>query len=161
MEQSATLATFYENWKLYQDHLKDALTPLTSEQLALSAGKGLRTVGEIAAHIVGARCRWFTQFLGEDWSDSRELSQWDQEGAAARSSAELTRGLETSWQLMADALARWTYEDMQKTYPHEWQGEHYGLSRSWVVWHLLEHDLHHGGELSLSLGMHGLTAPDI
>ena len=79
----------------------------------------------------------------------------------ARSSMELIRGLETSWQLMADALARWTYEDMQKTFTRDWRGDHYALSRSWVVWHLIEHDLHHGGELSLSLGMHGLTAPDI
>jgi uncharacterized damage-inducible protein DinB len=30
-----------------------------------------------------------------------------------------------------------------------------------VVWHLIEHDLHHGGELSLTLGMHGVAAPDI
>ena len=52
MEQSATLATFYENWKSYQDHLKDALAPLTPEQMAQRPGQGLRTVGEIAAHIV-------------------------------------------------------------------------------------------------------------
>jgi hypothetical protein len=30
-----------------------------------------------------------------------------------------------------------------------------------VIWHLIEHDLHHGGELSFSLGMHNLAAPDI
>jgi uncharacterized damage-inducible protein DinB len=27
-----------------------------------------------------------------------------------------------------------------------------------VVWHVLEHDLHHGGEISLTLGMHGIDA---
>jgi uncharacterized damage-inducible protein DinB len=27
-----------------------------------------------------------------------------------------------------------------------------------VVWHVLEHDLHHGGELSLTLGLHGIPA---
>jgi hypothetical protein len=35
--------------------------------------------------------------------------------------------------------------------------------RGWVVWHVLKHDLHHGGEigfsLGLSLGLHGLPAP--
>jgi uncharacterized damage-inducible protein DinB len=30
-----------------------------------------------------------------------------------------------------------------------------------VTWHVLEHDLHHGGEMGYSLGMHGLAAPDI
>jgi uncharacterized damage-inducible protein DinB len=45
--------------------------------------------------------------------------------------------------------------------PRRWDGKIVDLSRAWVVWHVLEHDLHHGGELSLTLGMHGLQAPDI
>src|SRR5438105_1590813 len=32
------------------------------------------------------------------------------------------------------------------------------FTRAGVVWHVMEHDLHHGGELSLTLGMHGLPA---
>ena len=161
MGQNATLATFYENWKLYQDNLKQALTPLTPEQLTLRAAPGLRTAGEITAHIIGARSRWFTQFLGEDWGSATAMTEWDREGASGRSSMELVRGLEATWQFMADALARWSDEDLQRTFSREWRGENYELSRSWVIWHLVEHDLHHGGEFSLSLGMHGLTAPDI
>jgi len=30
-----------------------------------------------------------------------------------------------------------------------------------VIWHLIEHDLHHGGEIALTLGLHGLAAPDL
>jgi hypothetical protein len=30
-----------------------------------------------------------------------------------------------------------------------------------IIWHVIEHDRHHGGELSFSLGMHGLAALDI
>jgi hypothetical protein len=37
----------------------------------------------------------------------------------------------------------------------------YDVSRSWVIYHVLEHDLHHGGEVSLILGMNKLQAPDI
>ena len=36
-------------------------------------------------------------------------------------------------------------------------GEDQTYTRQWVIWHLIEHDLHHGGELSFTLGMHGLT----
>jgi hypothetical protein len=28
------------------------------------------------------------------------------------------------------------------------KGWGYELSRQWVIWHVIEHDLHHGGELS-------------
>ncbi len=37
----------------------------------------------------------------------------------------------------------------------------YYVSRSWIIYHVLEHDLHHGGEVSLTLGIHGLAAIDI
>jgi len=35
------------------------------------------------------------------------------------------------------------------------------VSRSSAIYHLLEHDLHHGGEISLILGMNGLQGPDL
>jgi uncharacterized damage-inducible protein DinB len=51
---------------------------------------------------------------------------------------------------------------MQQTFPDEGpDGKMYEVSRAWVIWHLIEHDLHHGGEISLTLGMHGLHAIDI
>jgi hypothetical protein len=33
--------------------------------------------------------------------------------------------------------------------------------RGWVVWHVLEHDLHHGGEISQILGTNGLAGLDL
>ncbi len=161
MEQNATLAEFYTSWKLYQYRLTEAIVPLTREQLAVRAAPGLGSVAELAAHMIAARAGWFTEFLGEDWGDAGELNEWDAPAAPARDAAALVRGLETSWHLMAEALARWSPAHMEKTFPREWRGNQYDLSRSWVVWHLIEHDLHHGGEISLTLGMHGLTAPDI
>jgi hypothetical protein len=37
-------------------------------------------------------------------------------------------------------------------------GEEETFTRQWVIWHLIEHDVHHGGEISFALGMHGLAA---
>lgn len=160
-EDNRTLDTIYENWKLYQDHLKEAIAPLTAEQLALRAAPGLRSIGENAAHIMGARIGWFTRFLGEGDKELKSMPRWDAPDAPNRSAAELVVGLDRSWKLMADCLARWSSEDMQQTFVRERDGKTYELSRSWVIWHLIEHDLHHGGEISLTLGMHGLQGPDI
>jgi uncharacterized damage-inducible protein DinB len=158
-EVSSTLTTFYTSWKDYQDRLKQALAPLTAEQLALRAAPNLRSVGENAAHIIGCRAGWFTQFLREDAdADIKATESWDEPGAPARTAAELVQGLDRTWQLMADCIARWSPADMQQTFPDDWDGKHVELSRAWVVWHVLEHDLHHGGEISLTLGMHGLQA---
>jgi uncharacterized damage-inducible protein DinB len=158
-EGNFTLTTFYTAWKEYQDHLEEALAPLTAEQLALRAAPGLRSIGENAAHIVGCRAGWFAETLGEDGgADVKAIASWDVPGAPARTAAELVQALGRTWQFMTDCLARWSPADMHQTFPDDWDGQRVELSRAWVVWHVLEHDLHHGGEVSLTFGMHGLPA---
>jgi uncharacterized damage-inducible protein DinB len=63
--------------------------------------------------------------------------------------------------MIQGALARWVPSDLERTFQEEWRGEKYTFSLQWVLWHLIEHEVHHGGEISLTLGMHGLAAPDI
>jgi uncharacterized damage-inducible protein DinB len=88
----------------------------------------------------------------------KATAEWDVPNAPARTAAELVEGLDGTWQLMAACLTRWSPADMQQTFPDEWDGQIVQLSRAFVVWHVLEHDLHHGGELSFTLGMHGIPA---
>jgi uncharacterized damage-inducible protein DinB len=158
-EESFTLTTLFSLWKEYQERLKESLAPLTAEQLALRAAPGLRSIGENAVHIIGCRAGWFTFVLGEDGGpEVKEITTWEETGAPARTAAELVQGLDRTWQLMADRLARWTDSDMQQTFQDDWDGQIVHLSRAWIVWHVHEHDLHHGGEVSLTLGMHGIPA---
>ena len=158
-EDNFTLTTFYTSWKAYQDHIKAAVEPLTAEQLELRAAPGLRSIGENTLHIIGCRAGWFTFVLGEDLGeDVKAYTTWDDAGAPARTAAEMVQALDRTWQGMTDCLARWSAADMQQTFTDDWDGEIVHLSRAWIVWHVLEHDLHHGGELSLTLGMHGLKS---
>ena len=162
-EDNFTLATFYTSWKEYQDHIKGALAPLTAGQLELRAAPHLRSIGENALHIIGCRAFWFAEFLGEDGGEEMKVYVgWNEValalGAPVPTAVELVQGLDRTWQFMADCLARWSSADMQQTFPDDWDGTIVHLSRAWVVWHVMEHDLHHGGELSLTLGMHGIPA---
>ena len=50
-----------------------------------------------------------------------------------------------------------TAEDWQQTWLGEDEGEPDTITRPWVIWHLIEHDLHHGGEISLTLGANGIS----
>jgi uncharacterized damage-inducible protein DinB len=162
-DDNFTLATFYTWWKAYQDHFKAALVPLTAEQLALRAAPGLRSIGENALHIIGCRTYWFTEFLGEDGGEEmKAIAGWNEvalrPGAPIPTTAELVQAFDRTWHLMADCLARWSPAEMHQTFPDDWDGTPVEVSRAWVVWHVLEHDLHHGGEVSLTLGMHGIPA---
>ena len=156
-----TLSALYEGWENYQDHLITALTPLTADQLALRSAPQLRTIGQLAAHIIGARARWFKNFLGEGGDDLKLLTPYGGADQAPITAAELVAGLRITWRVMAAALDRWSADDLAQSFTREYRGETNTLSRRWVVWHLIEHDLHHGGELMLTMGMHGLPTPDI
>ncbi|MFI5271694.1 MAG: DinB family protein [Ktedonobacterales bacterium] len=158
-EDNFTLTTIYTQWKAHQDRLAAALAPLTAEQLALRAAPGLRSIGENATHIVAVRAGWFTYTLGEDGGpDVKAYTGWYEPEGPARTAAEFVEGLDRTWQLMAGCLARWSPADMHQTFPDEHKGVQVQLSRAWIIWHVLEHDLHHGGEVSLILGIHGLQA---
>ena len=159
-----TLTTFYTSWKTYQDHIKGALAPLSDSQLELRAAPHLRSIGDIALHIIGCRIGWFTFTLGEDVGE--EMGEYLKRNEIALrheapipTAAELVQGLDLTWQCMADCLARWSPDEMQQTFPDmQDDGTQVDVSRAWVAWHVMEHDLHHGGELSLTLGMHGISA---
>lgn len=162
-EDTFTLTTFYTFWKAYLEHIKEALAPLTAGQLGLRAAPHLRSIGEIALHIIGCRVYWFTEFLGEDGGEQLQAyASWNEAalspGASVPAAAELVQALDDTWQWMADCLARWSPNEMRRTFPDNWDGHPIDVSRAWVVWHVLEHDLHHGGELSHTLGLHGLPA---
>jgi uncharacterized damage-inducible protein DinB len=162
-EDTFTLTTFYTSWKEYQDHIKEALASLTSEQLEMRAAPGLRSIGENALHIVGCRMFWFTEFLGEDGGEElKAYASWNEAaltlGAPVPTASALAQAIERTWHFMADCLARWSPVEMRQTFPDDWDGKSVELSRAWVVWHVMEHDLHHGGELAFTLGMHGIPA---
>jgi uncharacterized damage-inducible protein DinB len=156
-----TLAAFAPEWEQYQGLLIKALALLSSEQLALRAAPNLRSIGEIATHVVGARARWLHRFLGEGGDELAELSTWDRPNMPVRTAAELVSGLESTWRVLQGALGRWSEADLAEEVERTQAGETEKLTRRWVIWHLIEHDLHHGGEISFSLGMHGLPAPDL
>jgi uncharacterized damage-inducible protein DinB len=161
-ELQTLTSTIYAGWHTYQTQLITALTPLLADQLAFRAAPTLRSIEDIATHMIGARARWFNQLMGEGGEEFADLSTWDRQGMPSRSAAELVHGLETTWRGMQDAIARWTPADWQQTYPgDDTDGEPAIITRQWVIWHLIEHDLHHGGEISLTLGMHGLPAPNL
>jgi len=159
--EPTSLATVYQGWDVYQGHLTKALAPLTAEQLTLRAAPHLRSLYEIAAHIIGARARWLSIDMGEGAAELGDLGTWDRPTAPHHSAAELVQALETSWSVLQGCLARWTTADLAYVYEGDYHGEAYSDSRQWILWHLIEHDVHHGGELSFLLGMYHLPAPDL
>ena len=65
MDNPEILPAVFDGWRGYQRSMIRALLPLYEAQLTLRATPHLRSVEEIARHIVGARAYWFYGLLGE------------------------------------------------------------------------------------------------
>jgi uncharacterized damage-inducible protein DinB len=153
----------YQGWETYHERLIQAISPLTPEQLDYRSAENLRSVDEICRHIIGAQARWCHLDLGLGDEAFAALGQWDDAGMPGRSAAEIVEGLRAAFRVLWDALGSWTISDLAHPVPNTnpTPGEPEVFTRHWIVWHLIEHDLHHGGEVSLILGSHGLSGLDI
>ena len=154
------LLSFYKGWDTYQALLIKALAPLSSEELALRVAPHLRSVGENVAHIISGRVSNFL-VMAEAGAEIAPLETWDERGAPSRSATELVSGLEATWQMIQMALTRWTPADLEDVFV-DGQGDHAPrFTRQSIIWSTIKHDLHHGGEISLTLGVHDLEALDL
>jgi uncharacterized damage-inducible protein DinB len=152
-------------WEVHQDRLAATIAGLELDQLRLRAAPDLWSIQMLAAHVVAARAWWFHGWMGEAGEELARLDAWDDdEGLTDRTGAELAGGLERTWAVIADRVASWSATDLEREFQRPTlnaDGERPLRSRLWIIWHLVEHDLHHGGEISFSLGMHGIPGLDL
>ena len=112
-------------------------------------------------HIIAVRAGWFCGTLQDEDEAMNGYMWWGQYDSPRRSAEELARGLDETWAFIEGRVQRWTPRDFAQTFPDETDGEVFHVSRSWVFYHVLEHDLHHGSEVSLILSMNGLPGIDL
>lgn len=157
-EQPTNLLAFYKGWDAYQALLIKAIAPLSSEQLDLRVAPHLRSIGENVAHIISGRVSNFHSVMGEGDAEMAPLEEWDLLGAPPRSAAELVHGLEVTWQMIHTALVRWTPANLDDVFVEMENETPVRFTRQSVIWSTIKHDLHHGGEVSFTLGTHHLEA---
>ena len=160
-QTQSTLEVIYDNWRQYNHKLRLAIEPLTDDQLRLQSSPHMWPIQQMVQHIVSVRAGWFSGTLQDSNPAMETYMEWGQRQSSSRSAAELASGLDETWAFIETRLKRWTPEDCAQTFPDENDGEIWQVSRSWVIYHVMEHDLHHGGEISMILSMHGVKGVDI
>ncbi len=147
-----TLVPHYQGWQTHQRHLITTIGQLTQAQLALRAAPHIRSIGTLAAHILAVRIWWLHFVMNEGGADLEPLRLWDDDDPVRCTAAELAAGLEASWNVLLAGLQRWTPADLRQTFPTQ-SGPR---ERQWILAHLRDHEMHHGGELFLTCHIHRL-----
>ncbi len=170
LQQRQSLQAVFDGWQGHHTSLVNAIAPLTPEQLRWRPAAHLNSVGEMARHISLGRVTWLARMGAPGSAEVAALiSQWESDDDGNRDivesalpitdrADELVRWMALTWQIIESTLQRWTTEDLALTYRHTWNGQTYLVSRQWTLWRVLTHDVHHGGELSLMLGLQGIEA---
>jgi uncharacterized damage-inducible protein DinB len=194
-EQQLSLLPFYAGWGIYNQSLVAATAPLTGEQLALRTTPRHWSIGMYVTHIVANRAWWFHARMGEGGDELASLELWalgvcEADVDPGHTAAELVAGLEKTWHLIEETLARLTPADLDRLVPPLTQADrerHAKLvepalqpyAQMWldatrlagevrpavslqsIIWGVLEHDIHHGSEISTTLGVHDLPVVEL
>lgn len=174
MSVTPVLAPFAAGWETHQRLLLAAIADLGAEQLALRPAPGGWTIWQLASHMAGGRAYWFHDMLGEGDPAIRDMFRvpsttvpglpladagWEDDETHPRTATEIVDAFHLTWGVISDCLGRWTADDITVEIPQPRANR--TTTRGWVIWHLMEHEAHHGGVISLVLGTNGLTGLDI
>jgi uncharacterized damage-inducible protein DinB len=143
----------FGHWAEVRDGLFQALDKLTDEQLNFVPRKGLWSLGKVVRHIAGAEEGWFRYVV------ARELDDWPKYPAEDYPTVEAVKTLLAEVHTRTEAyLVTVDNADLDRVIETPWGKQ---LTLRWIIWHVLEHEIHHRGELFLMLGLLGLEGPDI
>ncbi len=165
-DQALPLTDVYCGWDQFQADLVKVIAPLTAEQLALPVAPGQWPIGMIAQHIINDRIWWFNGWMNEGGPDVTAFMHWDEEteGRSVHMAHELVAGLQATWDMVAATLASNTTNDLDHVFDQpamltEREREIFSAStRQEILFHVMRHDMHHGGELAIGLGGNGLPS---
>lgn len=119
-------------------------------------------MGEVASHIAFGRVDWFARMQAPGSLELKMKAETlGAESAIAGNKNEIARWLEDSWQMVANTLSQWTVQDLWRIFRQKYYGNIYNVSYQWTIWRILGHDLHHGGQLAIMLGIQGIDIPEL
>ena len=165
------LSLVYDGWVRYNDALLEVLDNAPEEFLLTSAGPDVKPPAEILRHIALGRIEWLARIDAPGFVDLRSrlpgVRTLDNgavlvpQDCIALERQELRSWLVESAAALERTLSEWTTDDLARTFRHPYQGTDYALSAQWVLFRIVIHDFHHGGQLSLICQLAGVDAPQL
>jgi uncharacterized damage-inducible protein DinB len=147
------LSDLFSHWdQIHQDTLA-VIDGFSEAELVHTAYEGGWPVGQIALHIANAEDGWFRHIATktyDEWPSNHTLENYPTKESIKALLAE------THAKTMA-YLGTLTIDDLGNEVESEWGN----FSIRFIIWHVIEHEIHHRGELSLILGTLGREGLDV
>jgi uncharacterized damage-inducible protein DinB len=141
-------ADTFSHWKRVRRGLLEVIENFEEEDLTYQTHPDGWPVGQIMIHIANAEEGWFryaVQKEFDEWPSYLDFKNYPDK----KSIIDALEDVHHKTELYLETLTEADLNDIIET---PW-GE--SIPLYWVFWHVLEHEIHHRGELSLILGMLG------
>jgi uncharacterized damage-inducible protein DinB len=140
------LSALFSHWQqIHQDTLQ-TIARFTPNDLSFKPFETSWTAAQIMLHIADAEAGWFQYVV------QRQLTGWPEQYTPENypTLADIHSALEEVHQQTQQYIASLDEGDLEREIISPW-GDEFRLG--WIIWHVLEHEIHHRGELSLILGL--------
>jgi uncharacterized damage-inducible protein DinB len=161
-----SIRLFYDKWPQYNRRMTEVIASMDSDALAVRPSPAGWPIWATVGHTAGARVYWMCDVLGEPGADRTPFGVgaemgWEDDLDTPRDAGELVEALQSTFAIIDDCLDRWDPAYLENTIVREYgevtQTHTYGS----VIQRLFSHDSYHCGELSQTLGIHGLPQIDL
>ena len=162
-----SIRVFYDRWQQYDRRLTEVIGAMTDEQLAIRPSPELYPIWATVGHTAGMRVYWLCGILGEPGAESTPFPDamsgvgWEDDLDHPRTAAELVTALTTTWAIIDQLLDRWTPEMLPQEVERLYGDTVQIHTRASILQRMLTHEAYHCGELSQTLGIHGLPQIDL
>lgn len=161
-----TIRAAYSMWPQYNRRLRDVVAAMTDADLAVRPSPDLWPVWATVGHTAGTRVYWLCTVIGEPGAERTPFaidadSGWEDDLDHPRSAAELAEALDSTFRLVNNCLDRWTVDMLADEIDREYLGQRQVHARGSILQRMFSHDAYHCGELSQTLGIHGLPQIDL
>jgi uncharacterized damage-inducible protein DinB len=156
----------YDMWPQYNRRLRDVVAAMSTDALAARPAPGRWPIWATVGHTAAARIYWLCDVMGEPGAETTPFpvgteEGWEDDLDHPRGTDDLVGALDTTFALVDGCLDRWTpqmlADPIERTYGGVRQVHHRGS----ILQRLFSHDAYHCGELSQTLGIHGLPQIDL
>jgi uncharacterized damage-inducible protein DinB len=157
---------FYDRWPQYNRRLTEIVRAMSGEQLAIRPAPDLFPIWATVGHTAGVRVYWLCAILGEPGAEATPFDPqaeegWEDDLDHPRGADELVFALNSTWGIIDRCLDQWTPAMLDETVERFYGEQRQVHSRASILQRLITHEAYHCGELSQTLGIHGLPQIDL
>lgn len=145
------LYDLYPHWKIRTERIILSLIDRTPFELAFRHRPEMRSMGNLYRHIIGAERYWFEDVLGGRGQMFSEPGE--PELPNAKSIVDYWKKIRERSQ---EIIRPYTLGEMEKKFMTPRKKE---VTMEYIIWHVLEHEIHHSGQISAMLRIQNIKSP--